>query len=513
MRKNILKQLIKINTLYMNPAYTDRERKKIKGTGKSIFGAVFRGSILPTLIVPLIYGIFLLMVDFQATPSALHLYLGFFLFMGFGQQFTLYYNFFYESKDVEEYRALPLKDEEVYFSKIVLMGLFSLGVLTPIFLLFLKFYWDQGKGLWFIPLSFYFFFTIAAVVILLNLLFMELLLQTAVVAKIRGGLVVAVNLFVQLASMAGILFISYGKDVIETMTAPSPFGTHPLATALILGGLIVVLSLGVYRICMKHYFIRGEAKATKKNHKKAKMKIQGRSLLRYNLKLVMDPTVLSSAVVTPGIFPLFMLLPQVPNLKNMGDMSAILGGTLLPGVVLGILTALPGAIMGVSLPSLYCSLDNENWETIQSMPIDEEKYLNLKVRASTLLMVWLPLLGTAGILLFFKLSLWNLLVSFGFILLTTYIASKGWICYDRAHMVTGWQNMMEIMNRIPKWFVFVTVFGFVAIFIAMGAGVALAYQWGLSLNLVAFFLGGGWLVILLIAYALILQKWEALGFR
>ena len=135
MNSGILKRLIAVNMLYINPSYTNQIRKKGR-IGKQMIRSIIQQYVMSGVIFLLIYGATMIMIDFAKLPGFFTYYMVLFALIGFSQSLSAIFNVFFESRDLQDYLPLPIKQGEVFISKFLAVGMTIVPFLLPLLILF-----------------------------------------------------------------------------------------------------------------------------------------------------------------------------------------------------------------------------------------------------------------------------------------------------------------------------------------------------------------------------------------
>lgn len=108
MNSGIIKRLIAVNMLYVNPSSTNQIRKKGR-KGKQVIRSIIQQYLLSGVIFLVIYGATMILIDFAKLPGYFTYYMALFALIGFSQSLSTIFNVFFESKDLQDYLPLPIK--------------------------------------------------------------------------------------------------------------------------------------------------------------------------------------------------------------------------------------------------------------------------------------------------------------------------------------------------------------------------------------------------------------------
>lgn len=396
-RRQIL-ELFKVNLLYANPQTTTQLRNKGK-TGKKMFrGLLFQYTYMAVMFAAL-YGFIMLPVDFSKLPGFFTFYCLIFVVMSFAQSVSIYYNVFYESKDLQDYLPLPFQLNSVFFAKFMIVGLTVLPFVLPVLVLFvITGLRSKVPFLLSIPLSLVLFALFFVIVLSLSILIVSFLVQTAAFTRHKNILTTALLLVPMIGMVGGMLYLNLKQTAMETgggfSDQPILYPFFPfyklLAEPFTPAGLIslagiLALCFLMYQVIQKvviprmYAYTVNESKAQNSTSRKKAGKNTYRPLKKqlflYNLSLIRNPTLLIQILTFTIILPVCMLFGFIAgsnrDLSGLSMDNWVL--SLMGGFIYTFIT-----LSSNSIASVIISLDRENLLYIRSLPISFKDYLKEK---------------------------------------------------------------------------------------------------------------------------------------
>ena len=115
MRRKIIAEIIRLNLLYsIDPVALGSIREKHKENPESSISLrILRTQLLITALYVGIFALMAMITDFSKQPNTFSQFIGIFFIMTFLQGVLATFNVFYESKDMQSYRHLPVTTAEV----------------------------------------------------------------------------------------------------------------------------------------------------------------------------------------------------------------------------------------------------------------------------------------------------------------------------------------------------------------------------------------------------------------
>lgn len=497
----IFRQVFYFNLVYANPTVTANTMKK-NSSGKDpndLFKRILMKSyILSSILVLVIYSFVFVVVPFEKVPYFLDYTFILFLLLCILQTFTYFYNIFYNSKDTTAYMSLPIEESLIYKAKIAVVSVSTIPMAIPILSLVAIYGFRLGLG----PISILYglldFILVGILIVVIDMILMELLAKTSILSGFRNGIITAINILATVSNLAIIILIQVlSKEYIGLLGTDGNvrYGllsglckSHKGNLLIILIFIILVL-IGYFMIMRQvgrrfyDYILNLQEVDKNKKHlgKKATndeaigVHISNRSkydkknrlsfsLIKYNLSLINEPTVITQSIVMSVIMPVLILVPNMINSRNDASMWVfIYSNKEFIASIIAILMAIFINGFSTNLSSIIVSLDRENYNYIKSLPISRKFYFRSKLYFSIGVSSVIPLVIMLGGYIYIDLSLIDIgysILIYGFLSIS--LASY-WLMYDFKNVFTDWQNISDIYGRMNKMLTFVFTFlGFVA---------------------------------------------------
>ncbi|MDU5335214.1 ABC transporter [Enterococcus sp.] len=530
MNSGILKRLIAVNMLYINPSYTNQIRKKGR-IGKQVIRSIIQQYVMSGVIFLLIYGATMIMIDFAKLPGFFTYYMVLFALIGFSQSLSAIFNVFFESKDLQDYLPLPIKQGEVFISKFLAVGMTIVPFLLPLLILFFLTAFKSGYS---VVLS-----VVGAILLFLIFFFLLFSLCSLIVfgmtktklfrqhKKLFTSLMLGFSMIV---SVGGILAINFTQSSMEhtagvvdrhAFTVFMPFyhvmhglttqkGLITLAGLLVLTGLLL-LALRFFVIPSLYEQFSDEGSHTVATKRKRKTNQSLKKLLAgYNRQLLKNPNLIMQVLTSSLIMPIVMVGTMVTtNPVSLQTLTPkFMGVFFVAGIVFACIM-----LNQTSFVSNLISLDRENFSFIQSLPLSLEKYLRQKFWVGCKIQMLIA--GGVGLVISIVLQLPLFLMAplnIG-ILWGTYLMSLYFFSRDYRLLNVTWTNVSQLFTRgVGNFGLMIWMFG--TLFI--GAVLIVLYVVAVLMNINPVLLNGGvmiWLAILSIAWLLINRNnfWKKLG--
>ena len=218
-RKSAFAHMFWINLLYANPMTSSNVtgRKKFQNRERAISPLILRNYMIGTVVILVLYGAMFYGTNFFAMPSFLDSLLGIITLMNLVNNFTLFFNVFYESNDADSYMSLPISSKTVFLSKLSVVGITSAQLSVMVIPLFTKFFYDMGSNLLVaILMGLVNFILFSAFTICLNIGLMLLMAKTSLLTKLRTKIIVILTVIAMAANIGLIILIQdYTRDSIN----------------------------------------------------------------------------------------------------------------------------------------------------------------------------------------------------------------------------------------------------------------------------------------------------------
>lgn len=517
----IFKQIFYFNLLYANPTITSNAMKKKKygESPENVFrGLLIKSYILSSVFILLIYTGVFLALPLDKVPYFMDYTIVLFFLLSVLQTFTYFFNVFYSSKDLEGYMCLPIEEGLVYRAKMMVVSIATIQMAIPIWPIASIYGYNMGLGAMSIVYGFMDFVLVGCLVVLVNMVLMEGLAKTSILSKFKNGIITAINIVATISNVGLILYFQNASrshmNVLAQKSSPIRYGPISSICKTNIGNLVLIVAMAlvigiVYWLIIRRVdgrFYDYIRKIQGGNHtrkvKQEKNKDQevgqykidsvvepvmgmesrslddigiqrksrksglGKSLFKYNISLINDPTVITQSIIMGAIFPIIMLAPTLINSRESAEMLEMIRTNKgMVSAAIAIILAIMPNIYATSLPSIIASLDRENFNYIKSLPISRRDYFMSKLYFATginsiipvvLMLVFFVYAGIGILDTVFALVLYGVL--------TLSIAAL-WLKFDFEHIVTDWQNVTDLYGRLNKAVMFVfTLFLFLICF-------------------------------------------------
>ncbi|MGT2667665.1 hypothetical protein ACVRYP_10210 [Streptococcus rifensis] len=527
MRFNIVRKLAQLNLIYsMQVAQIDKYRKKQADNPNkkiNVTRKILGQYIISGLLYLVIFGAYSLGIPFETLPGMFTRFIGIFILMAMFQAFLSMYNVFYESKDLQSYRNLPVTELEVFLGKGAVVFIASLTFLLPLLLYLGLIHFRFGNAWWWgIPLTILSFLLLSAVMSLVTIVAVHFLTKTSIFRqhkKLASGAIMVLSV---LGSIVAILSLqntsfSYAEgQILESGSGIAPLwlfyglaenplslqvSLHLVAWLAVLAGLVWLVKHQVlpnfYEAALATSSAVTVRKAPKKTKKQAGQRTWKQQLWHYHLGLIADPTLIFTFVIMTSILVVIMMLPTLINSRDLLMSMDYNIGYLSIAILSGAAYALMSA---GGLASIIISLDRENFNFFKTLPFNMKSYLTFKFWFAFLVDASLPILIMLGLTLWLQLPVYLLLGALVAWLLTAYCLETFYFIRDFRLLELNWQNVTQLANRGMGNFAKMTIlllsfFAFVAVLVFSSIMLSNA---PLSLNLM---IAGGMLLVLIIAVA------------
>lgn len=516
--------------LYVNPSSTNQIRKK-GHKGKKVIRSIVQQYLMSGVIFLVIYGLTMVMIDFSKLPGFFTYYMVLFALIGFSQSLSAIFNVFFESKDLQDYLSLPIKQGEVFVAKFLAVGMTIVPFLLPLLILFFLTAFKSGYSI------------ILAVIgaLLLFLIFFILLFSLCSLIvfgmtktklfrqhkKLFTSLMLGFSMVV---SVGGILAINFTQNSVDhsagvtdrhafAIFMPFYHVMHDLLTAkglLTLGGLLVLTALLLLALrffvvpsLYEQFSDEGSRTIATKRKRKNNQSLK-KQLASYNHQLLKNPNLIMQVLTSSLIMPIVMVGTMVTtnpvSLQTLGP--KFMGVFFVCGIVFACIT-----LNQTSFVSNLISLDRENFSFIQSLPLSLEKYLRQKFWVGC--KIQMAISGVVGLImtLILRLPLLLIIAFIAGIVLGTYLLSLHFFSRDYRLLNVTWTNISQLFTRgVGNYGLMLWMFG--TLFI--GAALIALYVIAVLMNINPVLLNGGvmiWLAILSGVWIWMNQNnfWKKLG--
>ena len=453
MRLKAIKKLVDINILYaIQPSQLQQYRKK-QEKNPEVKVNVSLQAIRMYLILGLVYlfffGIMSAFNHMVGNPGLFANMVSVFAIFSMSQGFLVFYNVFYESKDLQSYRPYAFSESEIIVGKSISVVLTLLIAILPMYSYFIVLGLQGGNPLVGLPMALISIVILSSVITFVILILVHFITKTAFFRKYKTILSNVILGLVSLGSVGLYIFInqmnsrSIASNTIATPYFPPvvafyDFIINPLSLSAILGilawlAVAVLLFLVVKRV---HDINMDEAKNFKK------------FVWRYHIRLLSEGSVILQALFMSALIPYIIIFSMVMGAINAGlDVSPFLiPRFLLPLSFLSMFIATLNS-GGNNLTSIGLSLERENFDYLKVLPFELRKYVRLKFWYLFAIQSILPVILLLVTSLIFHVHL----VTFLVMLLVWFMSSLAWSAWgyhrDYKHLVTNWSNVNELMSR------------------------------------------------------------------
>lgn len=501
-RKSAFAHMFWINLLYANPMTSSNVtgRKKFQNRERAISPLILRNYMIGTVVILVLYGAMFYGTNFFAMPSFLDSLLGIITLMNLVNNFTLFFNVFYESNDADSYMSLPISSKTVFLSKLSVVGITSAQLSVMVIPLFTKFFYDMGSNLFVaILMGLVNFILFSAFTICLNIGLMLLMAKTSLLTKLRTKIIVILTVIAMAANIGLIILIQdYTRDSINQSyfglvgVSDLPISSlliEPYGELIFVGVAVAIIAItyliltrigikGLYknirRIQQGRFDGQDEKAKLKEEKSKAKlMKSDGISvptkirppfkiMLKHNMSLLKNGTLIAQLLV-PILMPVIVVLPQIGNLQHpVVDFFLQQHGVSFM-MIMGTIVAVIGNA-GNSISAMLISLDGTMYEYIKSLPLSRKSYINMKYLTSVVIQSVLPSITLLVFGLFMEMNPIAIVAGVVTFLIFNGALALLWTIYDYNHVITHWQSVNQLITRAGRVLpVIITLLGIIAL--------------------------------------------------
>lgn len=467
MNKQRLMALIRTSLLYTNPQYTEQSRVKGKSGEKLIRGIVLQ-YVFVGLIFTLLYGGMLFSVDFSKLPGYFTLYVGLFGLLTLSQGISVIYNVFFESKDLGAYLPLPFRQGEIFLAKILVVTLTVIPYILPLLVLFVLTAWQSNR---LVILAFILgmlgFVLFLGIVLFLSALIVLGLTRMKFFQTHKKLMTTGLMFFTTILAVVGILFMQLSDTTEYSETSLTlidrseiiPFSpihwalNQPFSLKVGLGWGLLIAIFVLLALLIKIFFLprlyeQLMAISTTETFQKRKRKTNQtiKQLLReYNLQLIKEPNIAMQVLTSSVVLPVVMLISSGTALKGLmgtGISNHFIGVVFIVGIFVAYMSC-----HSTSFVANLISLDRENYDFIQTLPLSKKDYLKQKffigfvIQGSITGMIML----VGGI--YVKLSLLLLIVGLIGAFLGSLVMSMIYFARDYRLLMTNWTSVTQLFQR------------------------------------------------------------------
>lgn len=501
-RKSAFAHMFWINLLYANPMTSSNvtSRKKFQNRERAISPLILRNYMIGTVVILVLYGAMFYGTNFFAMPSFLDSLLGIITLMNLVNNFTLFFNVFYESNDADSYMSLPISSKTVFLSKLSVVGITSAQLSVMVIPLFTKFFYDMGSNLLVaILMGLVNFILFSAFTICLNIGLMLLMAKTSLLTKLRTKIIVILTVIAMAANIGLIILIQdYTRDSINQSyfglvgVSDLPISSlliEPYGELIFVGVAVAIIAItyliltrigikGLYknirRIQQGRFDGQDEKAKLKEEKSKAKlMKSDGISvptkirppfkiMLKHNMSLLKNGTLIAQLLV-PILMPVIVVLPQIGNLQYPVVNFFLQQHGVSFMMIMGTIVAVIGNA-GNSISAMLISLDGTMYEYIKSLPLSRKSYINMKYLTSVVIQSVLPSITLLVFGLFMEMNPIAIVAGVVTFLIFNGALALLWTIYDYNHVITHWQSVNQLITRAGRVLpVIITLLGIIAL--------------------------------------------------
>lgn len=466
MRRKIIAEVIRLNLLYsIDPVALGSIREKHKENPESSISLrILRTQLLITALYVGIFALMAMITDFSKQPNTFSQFIGIFFIMTFLQGVLATFNVFYESKDMQSYRHLPVTTAEVIVGKSFTVLTAVMDFVAPMFVfcIFVQLKSENPVRIA-IPLGILSFVTMFLAVSCLVFVSVNTLTKTGFFRKHKrffSALITTVTtvilslgflamnpnfFFYKLLNRSGNIFAPFSPFFELSKDPASPGAWRGIG---FWAAFIAVCAVIIYKLILPRFYeniLRVEQNAVGKKKKKAgKSKSFGAYMLTYNAGLLEDTTVLSQFILMPQlIMPISMIIVTY----NLQDGLRDLHMDARYGIVMFVIGALYAFVTSGMLNSIAISLDRENYNFIKTLPVDMYKYLMYKFWFFYWIQNLLPVVTLTALLLWSDMPVSLIFAAIFSLLLTSLGVCHVYFKRDYKLLDLGWQNIMQLANR------------------------------------------------------------------
>ncbi|MQS76115.1 ABC transporter [Lactobacillus halodurans] len=461
MDKRQLQALLKVDLRLLNPQITARLRKK-GSVGDNLTKKLELQFLINGAIFLFILGVPMLSLNLSKFPGTFSLYVSLSILLAFLRSISGIYNIFFASKDLISYLPLPFREQEIFFSKIMIIVLDLIPFTLPMLLAFFLTAWYAGM---IIPiailLSVGVFILIIAIILMICSLVIFGLTKTKFFQKnpnafmnslIAASLIIAMSVFFFINSSSNPATQGFNFVLTPIFLPLFKMFLNPISIGSTLTGLILIGTLFVLGIAVKLLVLPGlNDQLTKANSAFSKKSIKRKSIHRrdlnkildfYNRQLLKEPNVLLQ-VFSSSILPPLIFIFTFAMIKGPTDLPVKwLGVFFVGGLLMGILTTNETSLVGNLI-----SLDRMNFKFVKSLPISMNRYLYRKFLLGFVvqLLINLIIMGIVAVVMQI-----GLIMSISLVLgvtLGTYFMSQYYFTRDYRLRLANWTNISELFNR------------------------------------------------------------------
>ena len=471
MNKEIFFEIFKINLLYADSKITSAYSKKKKYVEnpdklyKKIFLSTF---VYSPLIMIVVYGFVFFSFNFKQIPILFDYFYLFFIVFGLVNSFSVTYNVFYASKDLDAYKSLPIDIMDLLKSKVLVIFVSLLTYTVPIFIILVLFYLKSGFNIVELILYPVLIFIITNIFLLaVSIFVINVLMKSMIIARVGNSFITFINIFSFLINILLFLgFHSFKESLSIIFYGKSGLLSEIIMDRIYLVPILVILTFISIIVCKKTvssigktYFEDNEKindSIKIKKYKKSKLPF----LIKYNLDLIFkDSSVITSSVITSSILPILYIFPALIKFKNFSNINDLL-------ITIGIAGLIPifQYMYSSNLSSIIISLDRENFNYIKALPINMKSYILNKLFVSVFVNGVVPLIFYLCFMIYLKMSIISVICGIAIYIVIAASFAAIWMSFDYENFLDTWQSVTELTSRAGKLWTFIMIVVFVLLF-------------------------------------------------
>ena len=469
MRIKAIKKLVDINILYaIQPSQLQQYRKmqaknherKVNVSLKAI-----RMYLILGLVYLFLFGLMGSLNQLVGNPGLFANLVSAFALFSMSQGFLVFYNVFYESKDLQSYRPYAFSEAEIIVGKSISVILTLLIAILPMLA------FQGGNPFLGLPLALLAILILSSVITFLILIAVHFITKTAFFRKYKTILSNVILALVSVGSFFLYFMINQmnSRSVVNRTEVKAfflpvqafyDFILHPFHTASLLGflGWVAVAALLFFivktKVIPEFYeaaLMTGSSVGKRERVHDiniAEAKNLKKFVWRYNIRLLSEGSVIMQAIFMSAFLPYIVIFSMGMGMIQGGmSLTSYLGPRfLLPMMALAVLIATLNS-GGSNLTAIGISLERENFDYLKVLPFDLKQYIRLKfwqlfavqsILPLTLLLITSLVSGMHPVTFLGMVIVWALIS----------LMWSSWGYYrDYKHLVTNWSNVTELMSR------------------------------------------------------------------
>ena len=461
MRIKAIKKLVDINILYaIQPSQLQQYRKmQAKNPERKVNVSLkaIRMYLILGLVYLFLFGLMGSLNQLVGNPGLFANLVSAFALFSMSQGFLVFYNVFYESKDLQSYRPYAFSEAEIIVGKSISVILTLLIAILPMFSYFLVLAFQGGNPFLGLPLALLAILILSSVITFLILIAVHFITKTAFFRKYKTILSNVILALVSVGSFFLYFMINQmnSRSVVNRTEVKAfflpvqafyDFILHPFHTASLLGflGWVAVAALLFFivktKVIPEFYeaaLMTGSSVGKRERVHDiniAEAKNLKKFVWRYNIRLLSEGSVIMQAIFMSAFLPYIVIFSMGLGMIQGGmSLTSYLGPRfLLPMMALAVLIATLNS-GGSNLTAIGISLERENFDYLKVLPFDLKQYIRLKF--------WQLFAVQSGM---HPVTFLGMVIVWALISLMW----SSWGYYrDYKHLVTNWSNVTELMSR------------------------------------------------------------------